>query len=144
MHNTVPLAIFSILIGAVAYALYIWRTVKGQIRPHPFSWGLWAFVTGIAAAAQLTKGAGRGSWVTIFTAAVCFLIALISAWHGDRAFPPLDWVVLMIGVVALVFLWYAKQPTYAAWCATIADVVGKTQLIRFIGYLSARSRVRSC
>ncbi len=69
----------AVAISVLAYVIYIWQTIKKDgIRPHPFSWLLWGFVTTVATFAQHAKGAGAGLWVTAFTAVVCVIIGTLT------------------------------------------------------------------
>jgi hypothetical protein len=40
--------ILSLVLMVLAYGIYIWQTMREDgVRPHPFSWFLWGFVTGV-------------------------------------------------------------------------------------------------
>lgn len=117
--------IVSVATGIIAYTIYLRDAAKeGGIEPHPFSWLLWGLVTGIAGSVQFFAGGGAGSWVTCFTAVVCFTIAglafLKREWHFKRS----DRLALVFGVGVLLFYALTKEPTAAATLATLADVAG--------------------
>jgi hypothetical protein len=41
------MGILSLVLMVLAYGIYIWQTMREDgVRPHPFSWFLWGFVTG--------------------------------------------------------------------------------------------------
>jgi len=115
----------AVAISVLAYVIYIWQTIKKDgIRPHPFSWLLWGFVTTVATFAQHAKGAGAGLWVTAFTAVVCVIIGTLTLSKNKWRFSVSDWTSLAPGIVAAVCYAVAKDPTAAAVSATVADVVG--------------------
>ncbi|HET6844920.1 MAG TPA: hypothetical protein VFK06_25035 [Candidatus Angelobacter sp.] len=131
LENKPFLGALSIAISVLAYSIYIRDTVKKEgIRPHPFSWLLWGFVTTVAAFAQHAKGAGSGLWVTAFTAAICFLIGMLTLSRNDWQFSSSDWYALILGVAATVLYALARNPTAAAILATVADVVGYNPTIK--------------
>ena len=116
---------FSIAIGVVAYAIYLWQTArKGGIQPHPLSWLLWGFVTAVATLAQWAKGAGPGYWVTAFTTVACFIIGALTLTKHKHQFSRFDWIAVVVGILAVFFFALARNPTAAAVLATIADVLG--------------------
>jgi len=42
------MGILSLVLMVLAYGIYIWQTMREDgVRPHPFSWFLWGFVTGV-------------------------------------------------------------------------------------------------
>lgn len=119
------LGAISVLIGAAAYAIYIAQTIgKSGVEPHPFSWLLWAAVTGVAYAVQATQGGGAGSWVTGFTAAVCFLIGMLTLFKHRWRFSWFDWTSLAVGLIVLGYYIVVRNPAVSAILATIIDVVG--------------------
>lgn len=104
------LGALSVVLAATAYANYIWKTLKEKdVEPHPFSWAIWGFVTGIAWWIQHSQGGGAGSWVTLFTSFVCFLITAVTYSKSRRRhsfqewahqFSAWDWIQLVIGLLA--------------------------------------------
>ena len=115
----------SVFIMLIAYTVYLWQTRRaGGIQPHPFSWLLWGFVTGVAYLVQATKGAGPGSWVVGLTALMCFLISALSLFKHRWSFSLFDWLSLAAGLVVLGYYMLSKNPTLSAILATSTDVIG--------------------
>lgn len=115
------LAVIAVFIGVVSYIPYLRDIYLNKTNPHAFSWGMWGLLTGIAFAAQLSEGAGAGAWVTGFTAAACFFIALIALIKGSRTFPKIDWLFLASSLVALFLWWLSNNPLLAVILITITD-----------------------
>jgi hypothetical protein len=125
------LGALSVAISFVAYSIYLWQTIKSEdIQPHPLSWFLWGFVTGVATVAQWAKGAGPGYWVTAFTAIICFIISGITFSQREWRFSRSEYVSLAVGLAAIVWYGFAKNATACAVLATIADVLGYNSTIR--------------
>lgn len=119
------LGTISVLIGAAAYAIYIAQTIrKSGVEPHPFSWLLWAMVTGVAWIVQVAQGGGAGSWVTGFTSIVCFLIGILTLLKYHWHFSLFDWASLGAGIFVLGFYIFVRNPTQSAILATLTDVLG--------------------
>jgi hypothetical protein len=125
MSHTTALGVLSVVIGGVAYAIYITQTIRKEgVQPHPFSWFLWFLVTLVAYLVQQGQGGEAGSWVTLFTAVICFVIGVLTLLKNHWHFSWSDWFSLGAGLFVLGFYMFAKNPTYSAIFATIADVAG--------------------
>lgn len=127
------LGALSVAIGALAYAIYLYQTVKkGSVEPHPFSWFLWALTTLVAYLVQRAGGGGAGSWVNLFTALSCFVIWLAALMKYRSHFTTFDLFCLIAGI--LVFVGWAfmrvRSPGISAVLATLADVAGYGPTIR--------------
>ncbi len=122
--NPTALGALSVVIGAVAYSIYIAQTLRTEVEPHPISWFLWGWVTFVAWLVQHSEGGRAGSWVTFFTFVVCFLISGVTFRKYEWRIYALDKLVLVVGFIALGLYVLARNPTWAAILATTADVVG--------------------
>jgi hypothetical protein len=103
----------SVFIALVAYGIYAWQTVSGQIRPHPLSWIIFAILTGTGFWIQLDERAGPGSWVMGVTAAISFLLCILSVWRGERKFPWYEWAFLIASAFVFLFYVFSKEPAAA-------------------------------
>jgi hypothetical protein len=114
----------SVAIALFAYALYIWKTLRGEARPHPLSWLIFGTLSITGFLIQLDQSAGPGSWVMGVTAAVSLLLCLIGFWHGERKFPWYEWAFLAAAAVVFAFYLVSQQPTLSAILASIVNVLG--------------------
>jgi hypothetical protein len=132
MVHKSALGALSVAIGVVAYSTYLWKIIKDEnIQPHPFSWLIWAGVTTVAALTQRQQGAGPATWVTEITACACVVIVVLSILKRVKwTFSAADITALVFGITAVLAYAVAKQPTAAAVCATIADLIGYDPTIR--------------
>lgn len=114
----------SVALAATGYTSYAVTVLRGRTRPHLFSWWIWGLVMAVAAAVQLTNGAGAGAWVTVFSAAACLAIALLSLRHGDRDIAPSDWVALA-GALTILPVWaVTRNPLLAVVMASAIEWLG--------------------
>lgn len=119
--------IASLVIMAIAYAVYLIQTLKNHVQPHPFSWALFGVVTGTGYIIQVTKGAGPGSWVMGFTAAICFLLSAVTLMKGHwrwSDFDRIDWGLLIASLAVFGFYLATKTANLSACLATATDVIG--------------------
>ena len=98
----------------VAYGIYVWQALAGEARPHPLSWLIFGILTGTGYLVQLDQAAGPGSWVMGITAAVCFLLCLMSFWRGERVFPWYEWAFLVAAAIVFAFYLWSRQPALVA------------------------------
>ena len=64
----------AIIIGFISYLPYFRDIFKGKTKPHAFSWLIWAILTAIGFAGQISDNAGPGSWALGFTALFIWFI----------------------------------------------------------------------
>lgn len=125
------MGVAAVIIMFIAYTIYIWQTARGEeVRPHPFSWFLWGFVTAVAYLVQISEGGGAGSWVVGLTAVICLLIGAVSFFKYRWRFSLFDWLSLCAGLAVFAYYWASKNPTQSAILATATDVVGYGSTIR--------------
>ena len=122
------LAVILVFIG---YIPYLRDVVKGKTIPHVYSWFLWAFVTAIAFALQISDAAGVGAFVTLAAATMCgvvFIFGLLK--KGKRDITTIDTVFLILAFIALGMWLFAKQPVLSAILTTVIDILGFAPTIR--------------
>jgi hypothetical protein len=118
------LGALSVAMAFVAFAIYGWQTVAGEVRPHPLSWSLFGVLSGIGYWVQRDEGAHAGSWVLLAMIVFCFLLAAVGFARGERRFPRREWAFLGAASLVLVVYLLTKEPTLAAVLITIIDALG--------------------
>jgi hypothetical protein len=114
----------AVVITLAAYGIYVWQTLRGEARPHPLSWLIFAILTGTGYLVQVDEAAGAGSWVMGITAIVCLLLCVMSFSRGERAFPWYEWAFLVAAAVVFAFYLWSHQPTVSATLAAAVAVLG--------------------
>ena len=111
------LGIFAVTVGLVSYVPYLWGMYQGKVRPHAFTWFLWGLLTAVAFAAQLSDGAGPGSWITGVTAVVSLGVAA-AALHQSRFsnVARVDWYFFIAALVSIPLWLITNTPfTLCYW-----------------------------
>jgi hypothetical protein len=111
-------------IALVGYLPYFRDLHRGTTKPHAFSWLVWAILTGIAFAGQVTDAAGPGAWVTGFTAVVCSAIFVIALFIGEKQISLFDWICLGLSLGAIPLWVVTATPLWSVVLITIIDAVG--------------------
>jgi hypothetical protein len=100
----------AVLIAIAAYGIYVWKTLRGEARPHPLSWLIFGVLTGTGYLVQLDQKAGPGSWVMAITTIVCLMLCVMSFWRGERTFPSYEWAFLGAAIVVFAFYLWSRNP----------------------------------
>ena len=125
------LSAVAITLTLIAFFPYIRSIVKGQVKPHVFSWVIWGTTTFVVFLAQLEGNGGVGAWpigvsgiITIFIA----FLALIK--RSDITITRTDWVFFTLAISSLPFWYFTSDPLWAVIILTIVDVLGFGPTIR--------------
>ena len=125
------LGIVATILVFIGYIPYLRDIVKGNTKPHLYSWFLWAIVTLIAFALQFSGGAGTGAFVTLAAAIMCIAVIIFGLIQKSKIKVILiDTVFLILAFVALGLWLIAKQPVMSVILATIVDLLGFAPTIR--------------
>ena len=117
-------------IAVLQYVPYIRDIVKGKTKPHAFSWFVWGLPAGIVYFAQILQGAGAGSWATGVTVVLCVVIFVFSLFKGERDIKIVDWICLLISLIAVGLWIVVRDPLWSVILVTIADFAAIGPTIR--------------
>lgn len=92
----------ALILGFVSTGVYVVSILKGDTRPHFFTHFIWFIITAIAYAAQLSDGAGPGSWVMGFTALGCLITAMMALKWGEKQITRGDKIALALSLAAII------------------------------------------
>lgn len=114
----------AVAIGLIGYYPYFRDVLRKQTKPHLFSWLIWGLLTGVAFSAQIAGGGGIGSWVTGVTALLCFAIAGLALFQGEKEITRTDWICLLGALMGLLVWALTDNPLGAVVVITIVDLIG--------------------
>lgn len=126
------IGIAAIVLVVIAYIPYIRDVIKNKTIPHIYTWILWAFITSIAFALQLSDKAGSGAYVTFSSVITgCVVIFLSFFLHkGKRDITKLDTFFFILGFISLGFWVFAKQPVISTFLVIITSLLAFIPTIR--------------
>lgn len=130
MDFKVAVALVSIVMTLIGYFYYFSDIFAGKTKPHAFSWLVWASLTAIAFAGQISDGGGAGAWVTGVTAAISFVIFALAVTKGEKNVTKSDKLNLLGAVFALVLWFITSDPLLAIILITVVDFLGFMPTIR--------------
>jgi O-antigen/teichoic acid export membrane protein len=87
------LSAIAIVLTFVGFWPYGRSILKGDTKPHVFSWVIWSAVTLIVFFAQLAAKGGAGAWPTGVSGVITTGIAIL-AWmrRGELKITRMDWL----------------------------------------------------
>ena len=115
----------------VGFFPYIRSILKGDTRPHVFSWVIWGITTLLAFAGQWAGHGGVGTWSTAVSGAITVGIAVLAYYRkGDISIHRIDWIFLIAAVAAIPIWIVTSDPFWAVLLLTTDDVLGFFPTIR--------------
>jgi hypothetical protein len=130
MDFRTTISIIAIILVFAGYFPYLRDTRKGKTRPHIFSYFLWSLLTFIIFALQIGSGGGIGSWITFVLGFVIFLTFFLSIKNGKRDIRNLDYIFLVLTLLAIPIWLLAKQPVLSIILLSSIDILAFAPTIR--------------
>jgi hypothetical protein len=119
------LGLVAIALTFAAFAPYVRSVLRGETKPHVFSWVLWGIATIVVFAAQLTDGGGAGAWPIGVSGCITLCVAVLAyTRRADIAITRLDWLFLSVGLAALPIWLLTSNPFWAVALLTVIDCLG--------------------
>lgn len=115
----------AIVITIASFLPYLVSILRGQTKPHVFSWIIWGITTFVVFLAQLSDRGGAGAWPI----GVSGIITIIVAWQAyrhkaDITITLTDWLFLITALSALPFWYLTDDPFWAVLILTTVDMLG--------------------
>jgi hypothetical protein len=120
----------AIVISCAASINYIISILRGETKPHAFTWAIWSLIFGIVYVAQWKQGAGAGSWTTGVSAFLCLTIFILSLFRGEKNITQSDWVALVSALAIIPFWHFTHNALLAVVFATLIDACAYYPTIR--------------
>lgn len=125
------LGVIATILVLVGYIPYIRDILKGNTKPHLYSWFIWLFVTLIAFALQVSGGAGTASLVTLSAALMCIVVLVLGFRNKCQVvIKKVDTIFLVLALIALGLWLIADQPILSAILTTLVDLLGFAPTVR--------------
>jgi hypothetical protein len=117
------LAVIAAALAVVGNVPYLRDVLSGRVTPHPYTWLVWAIVSGTVFFGQYVGGAG---WAAIpFAASEIFtiIIFLFSLKYGFKKIPWSDTYYLAAALLGLIPWWYTHDPTWSVVIMVTIDCI---------------------
>lgn len=130
-HYKEILSILSIILALVAYLTYIKSIRDGKTKSHIFSWVIWSLTTLIVFFAQVSDGAGAGSWPIGFSGIFTIYVAFLTYKQKLKMVISKIDKIFFSAAIFSIFLWAAtSNPVYSVLILTAIDLCGFFMLIK--------------
>ncbi len=130
----VLVAIVASILAFIGNISYIKDIFKERVRPHPYTWFIWAIVSMVTFFGGLVKGAGIGALPTGISEGFTILIFLFSLkylFQGQvRHIRKIDNYFLVIAFLGLIPWALTKDPTISVVIVVAMDVVAFIPTLR--------------
>ncbi|MES2223959.1 MAG: hypothetical protein V4469_03440 [Patescibacteria group bacterium] len=123
MDIKVVFGIVSSVVAGVSFIPYLVSILKGEVRPHFFTWIVWSILLIIITLIQFQGNAGPGFWGMAVTTITTIFIAVYSWFFGERSGSFFDWVCFLFSLIAIPVWLFVEDPTVAACLASVIDLV---------------------
>jgi hypothetical protein len=117
------LGILSVAMAIVAAVIYVFQTMRSEVRPHPLSWLLFGLLCATGYWVQRDAGVRQGSWTLLAMTIICFLFVAASLARGERSFAWQEWAFAIAGGAVFVMYFFTKEANAAAALTTIIDAL---------------------
>ena len=137
------LGLLSVAIASISYFIYFVSIFKGKTKPHVFSWFVWGILASIAFFAQLSDKGGAGTWVTGFSAFICFIISGLALFKGEKNITKSDWICFVAALISIPLWYFTKTPIYSVILVVIIEIIGFIPTLRK-SYSKPHEEAASC
>lgn len=115
----------AIILAMAGFVPYIVAILRGQVKPHVFSWVIWGITTTIIFFAQLEAEGGVGAWPIGLSGFVTILVAVLAYLkRGDSTITRSDWWFLIIALASLPLWYITNDPLWTVIILTTVDMFG--------------------
>lgn len=123
MNLAITFSILSSVVAIVSILPYYVGLWRGQLRPHLFTWLIWAIVTSVACAAQIAEDGGLGAITSFLSALICISVAIIALYRGEKNITRSDWVAFVAALSAIPLWLLTDNPLFSVILVTFIDGV---------------------
>ena len=124
-------AMLAIIFTLIGNGVYIASIIKGETKPHLFSFIIWSLIIGIIFIAQLLDGAGVAALATGITGILCAAIAILAYQRRTEIIvSKSDWIVFLAALGSIPLWILTSSPLYSVLLLTAIDLLAFVPTIR--------------
>lgn len=117
------LAIIAGLLAVAGNVPYLMKTIRGTIKPHPYTWFVWSIVSGVTFVGQVVKGAGFAAIAFGASEIFTVIIFFISLRYGLKKIPRRDTYFLIAALLGIIPWFITKDPTWSVVIMVTIDLI---------------------
>lgn len=130
LYKTI-LSTTAIALTLIAFFPYIRAILRGDTRPHVFSWIIWGTTTFVVFLAQLEDKGGMGAWPIGISGTITLFIAFLAYLkRNDITITATDWLFFICAMSSLPLWYFTADPLWAVVILTTVDVLGFGPTVR--------------
>lgn len=111
----------TILLAAGVYLAYYYTILKGDSKPHLYTYLIGGLVSLIVFFGAFTSGAGAGVWNVGVSALFVFGVVLLSLKYGTKDITRFDAITAILALLAIIPWILTKDPTISVVLAALID-----------------------
>ncbi len=119
--------LFFALIGALLAIAgnlpYLKEVIKKRIQPHPYTWFIWAIVSGVTFFGQVAKGAGFAAIAFGASEIFTIIIFFFSLRYGFKNIPKNDIYFLVAALLGIIPWLMLGDPTWSVIIMVVIDII---------------------
>ncbi|MBV9349494.1 MAG: hypothetical protein JO026_01975 [Patescibacteria group bacterium] len=115
------LSIAAVLAG---YFPYLSGMFRGEVKPHAYTWLIWAMTQGTAAVGSWYGGGGWSVLSLSFGTVLILLLFVLSFKYGTRNITVSDTILLALCLIAMLVWWQLKNPVGSVFLVSAIDFAG--------------------
>lgn len=124
------IAIAAALLAVVGNVPYLVQVLRGQVKPHAYTWFVWSIVSITVFFGQVVKGAGVGAIPTAASEIFTVIIFLFSLRYGFKRTTRLDTAFLIAALLGLIPWIITRDPTLSIVTVVVIDLLGFVPTLR--------------
>lgn len=122
---------FAVIVTIYAFSSYIKDILKNRTKPHIFTWIIWSISTSIIFLAQLSEGAGVGSYAIGVSAIIAIIIVILTyKQKSDFYITKSDCFFFSSTIIAIPIWYLCKNPLYSVIILTAINTIAMFPTIR--------------
>ena len=130
--------VLALLVNLLGYIPYVHDIVKGRVKPQRITWGIWAALSSVVFANQVTNGGGWSVYFFGSSALVTSLVFILSLRRGTGGSSRTDRMLLVAAIILFVYWLFSRDTRYTTLIAILIDALGALPTI-LKAYNSPRS-----
>lgn len=124
MYEKEICAAVAVLLMLCSRGAYFTSVIKGNTKPHAFSWLIWGTISSIGLAAQIADKAGAAIWVRAVGCVSCFVILALCWKRGHRDIRRADWMTLVVALMGIPLWIITQTPVWSVILVCLIDISG--------------------